>query len=186
MSSMKCISFHYLNFPEHLHIRHPEKIIIIKIWMVYFTISQVPVWNPFSLKSLHTLPTYNSHYSSTSHSNRMTYSMFHILFMYNTSLNQTRTKISTFLMSLHQAPLSSPLQRGHRALSLPRGPGTFPPSPGSLTPSGLMITSSTPDSIPWPHGNGMWTWHSPPVACIHPESWQMEHYYILNRPPTVS
>ena len=29
--SMKCISFTSLNFPEHLHIRHPEKIIIIKI-----------------------------------------------------------------------------------------------------------------------------------------------------------
>ena len=48
--------------------------------------------------------TYNSHYSSTRHSNRITYSMFHILFMYNTSLNQTRKEMSTFLMSLHQLP----------------------------------------------------------------------------------
>ena len=43
MSTMKYVSFNYFNFPEHLHIRHPEKIIIIKIWMIYFTISQVPV-----------------------------------------------------------------------------------------------------------------------------------------------
>ena len=56
------------------------------------------------LKSLHTFPTYNSHYSSTRHSNRMTYSMFDILFMYNTSLNQTRKELSTFLVSLHQLP----------------------------------------------------------------------------------
>ena len=83
----------------------------------------------FVLKSLHTLPTYNSHYSSTRHSNRMTYSMFDILFMYNTSLNQTRTEISAFLMSLHQAPLSSPPQRDHQALALARGPGTLPPNP---------------------------------------------------------
>ena len=38
----------------------------------------------FVLKSRHTLLTYNSHYSSTRHSNRMTYSMFDILFIYNT------------------------------------------------------------------------------------------------------
>ena len=34
----------------------------------------------------------------------MTYSMFDTFFMYNTSLNQTRKEISTFLMSLHQLP----------------------------------------------------------------------------------
>ena len=52
-----------------------------------------------------------------------------IYFLYNTSLNQTRTEISTFLMSLHQALLPSPPQRVHQALSLARGPGTLPPSP---------------------------------------------------------
>ena len=129
----------------------------------------------FVLKYLHTLPTYNSHYSSTRHSNRITYSMFDILFMYNTSLNRTRTEISTFLKSLHQAPLSSPPQCDHQALSLAREPGTLPPSSDSLTPSGLTITSFTPDSIPWPH-----------VVCTHPKFWQLEHYYILYfKSPTV-
>ena len=78
--------------------------------------------------------TYRSEHnnSSTRHSNRMTYSMFDILFMYNTSLNQTRTEISTFLMSLHQAPLSSPPQRVHQALSLARGPEGQRPFPHLL------------------------------------------------------
>ena len=72
--------------------------------------------------------------------------MFDIFFMYNTSLNQTRKEKGA-------APLASPLQSDHQALSLARGPVSPPPSPGSSTPLGLKITSSTPESIPlttWP------------------------------------
>ena len=66
------------------------------------------------------------------------------------------------------APLSSPLQHDHRALSLARGPVTLPPNP---------LRGS---------------WHlcdeGPLWVCAHPESWQMEHiiFYILNRPPTLN
>ena len=141
-------------------------------YIFYHITSASLSWNPF----IH-FSTYNSHYSSTRHSNRMTYSLFDILFMYNTSLNQTRTEISTFLMSLHQLPegcsstLFTPAAWPSGFIIGQRARDPSPPSSGSSTPSGLMITSSTPDSIPWPHGT--------PVVCTHPESWQMEHYYIL-------
>ena len=172
MSSMKYISFN-MNFPTHLHIRHPKKIIIIKIWIIYFTIS---LMCQSVLKSLHTLPTYNSQYSSTRHSNRMTYSMFDIIFMYNTSLNQTRTEISIFLMSLHQAPLSSPQQRVHQAFSLARGPGTLPRLLCGAPDTYVLKALSTPDSIPWPR-----------VVCATQslDKWNIIIFYILNRPPTM-
>ena len=83
-------------------------------------------------------------------------------------IKQEQRSPHSWFLSLHQARLSSPLQRDHQALSLARGPGTLPTSPDSLTPSGLLITSFTTDSIPWLH-----------AICDHPESWQMEHYYIL-------
>ena len=125
------------------------------------------------LKSLHKLLTYTSQYSFTRHSNRMTYSMFDIL-LYNTSLNQTRTEISTFLMSLHQALLLSPPQRVHQALSLTKWPGTLPHllcgllTPMCWRPSGLMIHFL---HLRQP---------SLTTCCLcHPESWQKEHYYIL-------
>ena len=143
------------NYCSHC-IRHPEKIIRIKIGMIYFTISQVPVCH-----TLHTPPDIVTGW--------------HILcliyfFMYNTSLNQTRTEISTFMMSLHQllegcsSTFFTPRSMTIRLYHWPDGQGPFPPSSGSSTPSGL-ITSSTPDSIPSPHGT--------PVVCTHPESWTL-------------
>ena len=132
-----------------------------------FSISQVASlsWNP-----LNTILTYTSQYSSPD-----IVTGWHILcliyFLYNTSLNQTRTEISTFLMSLYQALLPSPPQRVHQALSLAKWPGPFPHllcgllTPMCWRPSATFFTS---DSLPWPH-----------VVCAHPESWQMERYYIL-------
>ena len=62
------------------------------------------------------------------------------------------------------APLSSPLQRDHQALSLARGPGTLPPNPlrGSwhLCAEGPLHPRHT---FHWPHCT--------PVVCTHPESW---------------
>ena len=112
-------------------------------------------WNPF-IHFLHTLHSIPSPDIVTG---------WHILcliyFLYNTSLNQTRTEISTFLMSLHQAPLSSPPQRVHQALSLARGPGTLPPSPlwgswhlcaeGPLHPRQHFLKSSEAGRVIW-HG----------------------------------
>ena len=122
MSSMKCISFNSLNFPAHLHIRHPEKITIYTNYIFYHITSASLSWNPF-IHFLHTLHSIPSPDIVTG---------WHILcliyFLYNTSLNQTRTEISTFLMSLHQALLPSPPQRVHQALSLAKWPGTLPPS----------------------------------------------------------
>ena len=139
MSSMKCISFNSLNFPAHLHIRHPEKITIYTNYIFYHITSASLSWNPF-IHFLHTLHSIPSPDIVTG---------WHILcliyFLYNTSLNQTRTEISTFLMSLHQALPHSPPQRVHQALSLAKWPGTFPhPLCGLLTPmcwrpSELMI-----------------------------------------------
>ena len=168
MSSMKCISFNSLNFPAHLHIRHPEKITIYTNYIFYHITSASLSWNPF-IHFLHTLHSIPSPDIVTG---------WHILcliyFLYNTSLNQTRTEISTFLMSLQQALLPSPPQRVHQALSLAKWPGTLPPSSvGSWHlcaegPLSWWSTFFTSDSLPWPH-----------VVCAHPESWQMEHYYIL-------
>ena len=107
-------------------------------------------WNPF-IHFLHTI-----HITTPPpDSNRMTYSMFHILFIYNTA----RTEISTFLMSLHQLPegcsftLFTPAEWpsgfiiGQRTV-------TFPPtSASSSTPLGpLETTSPPPTAFHWPHG----------------------------------
>ena len=56
--------------------------VIIKIWMIYFTISQV---HKFVLKFPYTYTlTYNSHYYSFRHSNRITYSMLTLTPIYKT------------------------------------------------------------------------------------------------------
>ena len=131
-------------------------------YIFYHITSASLSWNPFIhfLHTIHSIPPPDI------------VTGWHILcliyFLYNTSLNQTRTEISTFLMSLHQAPLSSTPQRVHQALSLARGPGTLPPSPlwGSwhLCAEGPLHPQQ----------------HSLTTCCLcHPESWQMEHYYIL-------
>ena len=91
------------------------------------------------------------------------------------------------------APLSSPPQRDHRALSLARGPWSstplrplelnllHPPSAGSSTPLGLKITSSTPDSIP------LTTWQIQPLLPVPTQSldnWSIIIFYI--RSPSYS
>ena len=81
------------------------------------------------------------------------------------------------------APLSSPLQSDHRALSLARGPVTLPPlrnlcglldtSRGHSKPLGWR-PSPPPTHIP------LTTWQIQPLLLPVPtQSWQMEHYYIL-------
>ena len=105
-------TFTYQTSQEHNNTKDP-----------YHITSASLSWNPF-IHFLHTLHSIPSPDIVTG---------WHILcliyFLYNTSLNETRTEISTFLMSLHQALLPSPPQRVHQALSLARGPGTLPPSP---------------------------------------------------------
>ena len=109
MSSMKYISFNSLNFPAHLHIRHPKKITKDMNDIFYHITSASLSWNPF-IHLLHTLHSIPSPDNSIPSPDIVT--GWHILcliyFLYNTSLNQTRTEISTFLMSLHQALLPSP------------------------------------------------------------------------------
>ena len=162
-----------------------------------YTVGAIIIWSlvdfvgyhkcQFVLKSLLTLLSYNSHYSSTRHSNRMTYSMFDIPFIYNTSLNQTRKEISTFLMSLHQLPegcistLFAPAEWPWSSIIGQRASGPSPPSVASLTPLGLKITSSTPESIP------LTTWQIQPLLPVPTQSldkWNIIIFYILNRPPT--
>ena len=124
MSSIKYISFNSLNFPAHVHIRHPKKIIPKDMNDIFYHItSATSPWNPF-IHFLHTLHSIPSPDIVTGW-----HMLCLIYFLCNTSLNQTRTEIPTLLMSLHQALLPSPPQRVHQALSLARGPGTLPPSP---------------------------------------------------------
>ena len=125
----------------------------------------------FVLKSLHTLPKYNSHYSSTRHNQTKNRSSCLVL----------RTKIiSNINRDLH-IPVITPTSRRVQLHSLhPRsvtirlyhwldGQGPFPPPPPIF---GFLDTFWVND----PLMHSLTTW--PPV-CTHPESWQMDHYYIL-------
>ena len=126
--------------------------------------------------------------------------MFDILSMYNTSLNQTRTEISTFLMSLHlpegfSSTLFAPAEWpsgfiiGQRASnpSPETSAGSSTPfgvtrnHSGSSTPLGLKMTSSTPDSIP------LTTWQIQPLLPVSIQSldkWNIIIFHIWNSPPT--
>ena len=128
---------------------------------------------------------YNSHYYSIRHSNRMTYSMFDILLMYNTSLNQTRNVITPTSRRVQLHSLR-PCRVTIGLYHWPEGQWPHPPIfvfldtswvtwhlSGSLETIGLK-TFSTPDTHSIDHMA-----NSAPVACTHSESWKMEHYYIL-------
>ena len=72
------------------------------------------------------------------------------------------------------APLCSPMQRDHQAVSLARGPGTLLPIFGFLDAFRVNDYLLQPRQHSIDHMT-----YSAPVVCTHPESWQMEHYYIL-------
>ena len=141
-------------------------------YIFYHITSASLSWNPFIhfLHTIHIIPPPDI------------VTGWHILcliyfFMYNTSLNQTRTEISTFLMSLHQ---------------LPEGCSSTLFTPAAW-PSGFIIGQRARDPTPNPlrgswhlcaegplHPQHTFHWpHCTPIVCTHPESWQMEHYYIL-------
>ena len=82
-----------------------------------------------------------------------------------TSLTITPTSRRVQLHSLYPCSVTIGLYHW------PEGQGPFPPSSGSLTPSGLMITSSTPNSIPWPH-----------VTTQSLDKWNIILFYILKSP----
>ena len=88
------------------------------------------------------------------------------------------------------APLSWPLQSDHQALSLARGPVTLPPKPscGLLDTSRVTRHHSVKDHLLNPRQHSIdHMANSAPVAYTHPESWQIEHYYILYfKSPTIS
>ena len=154
------------NFPEH---QTSWENINKDMNDIFYNITSASLsWNP------HILLTYNSHYYSIRHSNRITYSMFDILFMYNTSLNQTRKEISTFLMSLHQLPegcsstLFSPAEWPSGFIIGQRASDPFPEtSAGSSTPLGVTRNHWAEDllhprhTFHWPHGK-----FSP--CCLYP------------------
>ena len=77
------------------------------------------------------------------------------------------------------APLSSPPQRDHQALSLARGPGTLPPNPLQAPDTSVLKVLSTPDT----HSID----HIAPLLSVPTQSidkWNIIIFYILNRPPT--
>ena len=134
-------------------------------------------WNPF-IHFLHTLHSIPSPDIVTG---------WHILcliyFLYNTSLNQTRTEISTFLMSLHQALLPSPPQRVHQALSLARWPGTLPPSPLWAPDTYVLKALWVNDPLSSPPTAFLDHMLSVPTQSL--DKWNIIIFYILNRPLTL-
>ena len=135
-------------------------------------------WNPFIhfLNTLHSIPSPDI------------VTGWHILcliyFLYNTGLNQTRTEISTFLMSLHQALLPSPPERVHQALSLARGPGTLPPTPLWAPDTYVLKALWVNDPLSSPPTAFLDHMLSVPTQSL--DKWNIIIFYILNRPLTTS
>ena len=178
MSGMKYISFTSLNFPEHLHIRHPQKIIIIKIWMIYFSSSLS--WNPFIhfLHTIHIIPP----------SDIVTgWPILCLIFFLRTiqaSVKQEQRSPHSWCHYTNfqkgTAPLSSPLQWPSGFIIAWR-PGTLPPI------FGFLDAFRVNDYLLHPRQHSLTTCH--PLLSIPTQSldkWNIITFYILNHPPTTT
>ena len=188
LSTIKYTPFNSLNFPEHLHIRHPEEI-IIKILIIYFTISQVPVCLEIPSYTSHTIHIITPPDIVTGwHSVCLIYISCTIQVLIKQEQRSPHSWSHYINFQKGAAPLSSPLQSDHWALSLARGPGTLP-----RNLCGLLDTSrghSKPlgwrPSPPLTH-IPLTAWQIQPLVPVSTQSldkWNIIIFYILNRSPT--